>query len=426
MNNFSGFMATLNNNKDPSKRSFADVEDSSDGSDNEMNDVWPRFLLVRASDKDRPLTKLSPFAIHKGIQGLAGTVTDVKRLRSGDILVEVDRKAQAKNLLKCKFFVNTPVEVSPHRTLNTSKGVIRCRELVECFEDEILAELRDQGVIGVHRITIKRDGRTINTWTLILTFSTSTLPEKIKCAFLKVNVSPYIPNPLRCFKCQQYGHHRNNCKHSAICGRCSGSHEDQECSAAPQCQNCKGPHPAWSKDCPMWRKEKLIQEVRITRKLTFPEARKIVEQDSQPKGQTYAQAAAPPHPTKEMSIQTDFTWLDRPHPVPTKISSSPSSRSVNTQASEEINSSQSETGSARPSGATGQAAAKQSAAKKNKVIPSKASGASKAPPKNQSKNQKSSSQVQIDITLHPEGDLEEEMETTAETPPSVRSKVKQK
>ena len=31
---------------------------------------------------------------------------------------------------------------------------------------------------------------------------------------------------------------------------------------------------------------------RITRKLTFPEARKIVEQDNQPKGQTYAQAAA--------------------------------------------------------------------------------------------------------------------------------------
>ena len=34
---------------------------------------WPRFLVIRSTDRDRPLSKLSPFAIDKGVQGLAGT-----------------------------------------------------------------------------------------------------------------------------------------------------------------------------------------------------------------------------------------------------------------------------------------------------------------------------------------------------------------
>ena len=43
---------------------------------------WPRYLALNATDEGKTLSKLSPFAIHKGIAG--GDVT-IKRQVSGDI-----------------------------------------------------------------------------------------------------------------------------------------------------------------------------------------------------------------------------------------------------------------------------------------------------------------------------------------------------
>ena len=33
---------------------------------------WPRYLVMNATDEGKPLSKLSPFAIHKGVNGIAG------------------------------------------------------------------------------------------------------------------------------------------------------------------------------------------------------------------------------------------------------------------------------------------------------------------------------------------------------------------
>ena len=47
---------------------------------------------MESVDGTRPLSKLSPFALQTGIQGLAGVPKTVNRLRSGQVLIEVDRK----------------------------------------------------------------------------------------------------------------------------------------------------------------------------------------------------------------------------------------------------------------------------------------------------------------------------------------------
>ena len=44
-----------------------------------------------------------------------------------------------------------------------------------------------------------------------------------------------------------------------------------------KCVNCNGEHTAYSKNCPRWITENEIQRVRTERKISFPEARKIVE-----------------------------------------------------------------------------------------------------------------------------------------------------
>ena len=49
--------------------------------------------------------------------------------------------------------------------------------------------------------TIKKNGETINTNTYIMTFNTHKIPKEIKIGYQKINVKPYIPNPLRCYEC---------------------------------------------------------------------------------------------------------------------------------------------------------------------------------------------------------------------------------
>ena len=40
---------------------------------------------------------------------------------------------------------------------------------------------------------------------------------------------PYTLEALRCFRCQQFGHHQNNCSRIPACRICSGKHLIQQC-----------------------------------------------------------------------------------------------------------------------------------------------------------------------------------------------------
>jgi len=245
----------------------------------------------------------------------------VRKLRSGHLLVEVDRESHARNLLRSTKLVDTPIKVSAHRTLNSKKGVIRCRDILDCSDEEILENLKSQHVQEVRRIVVTRDGTKRATGTFILTFGGTTLPKTVKVAYINVSVDPYIPSPMRCFKCQKFGHTKFNCRHTATCARC-GSNEhcdDRQCDRPARCVNCGGDHCAFDKTCAQWIVEKQIQTVRYSRNISFPEARKIVEgQRSQP---TYSSvvasgagtAAAAKQTaslgTRTTTTQTDVSWI---------------------------------------------------------------------------------------------------------------------
>jgi len=69
---------------------------------------------------------------------------------------------------------------------------------------------------------------------------------------------PYSPEPLRCFRCQRFGHHQASCDRPQVCGMCSGPHQTEGCLAKykarqevqPRCPNCSQAHHAWNKTCP--------------------------------------------------------------------------------------------------------------------------------------------------------------------------------
>ncbi|GFU94992.1 uncharacterized protein TNCV_2158171 [Trichonephila clavipes] len=66
--------------------------------------VHSRSLLISLPNKE--MSTKSPFAIHKALLGIGGEPKSIKRLRSGDLLIEAISDLQTKSFLLAKTFLN--------------------------------------------------------------------------------------------------------------------------------------------------------------------------------------------------------------------------------------------------------------------------------------------------------------------------------
>ncbi|GBL69136.1 hypothetical protein AVEN_215727-1 [Araneus ventricosus] len=198
-----------------------------------------RYMLINAPNT---FHTVSPFLVQKLLTSCIGEIQNVKKLRSGDLLVQVDSK-QASVISKLTHLGTFPIETSFHKTLNVSRGVLSNHDFIHVTEAEFLEELRDQNVCAARRINIRRDGRLIPTQHVVLTFQTPVLPKSIKAGYINCKLRPYIPNPLRCFKCQRFGHSQQSCRGTnPVCGKCAESgREINVCTSDTfKCRNCSG------------------------------------------------------------------------------------------------------------------------------------------------------------------------------------------
>ncbi|GFX63647.1 uncharacterized protein TNCV_2824331 [Trichonephila clavipes] len=109
-------------------------------------------------------------------------------MRSGDLFLEVSSSTQAKSLANLKKLAHLDVHVVAHGSLNSSRGVISPADFFECIH---------RGDIG---------------------------------EYARPKVREYIPNPLRCFNCQRYGHSKNVCRGQPTCPRCGEvGHDSNDC-----------------------------------------------------------------------------------------------------------------------------------------------------------------------------------------------------
>ncbi|GFU50694.1 uncharacterized protein TNCV_240821 [Trichonephila clavipes] len=242
---------------------------------------------VSAADKGCWVYPLDPrpdaVALYSGCT-LGGEPKSIKRLRSGDLLIETISDLQTKPFLLAKTFLNSPVNVSPHKTLNLCRGVISEPDLLSAPESEILEGFSDQGVIQ--------------------------LPTTVKAGYLNCKIRAYIPNPLRCFKCQRFGHSQIACSGQLTCSRCASvGHSSADCSLEQKCVNCSQPHSSDSKQSPKWKAEKEIQAIKTNRNISCLEARNLIAPQI---SQTYAQVAKPSTVTSTTQTDENITQIKCP------------------------------------------------------------------------------------------------------------------
>ena len=135
------------------------------------------------------MSSLLPFLVHKTIMSFTREPKSIKTLRSSDLLIQCAKELHQKSLLQMNTFCNLKCYVTPHSSLNTSKGIVRCPALSKVTPEHIIEFMAKQGVPDVSRITVCRDGIMKLTSTFVLTFNTPILPTVVKIGFIQVKAA---------------------------------------------------------------------------------------------------------------------------------------------------------------------------------------------------------------------------------------------
>ena len=246
--------------------------------------TWARYLVVESENPEEPLAGLSPWAIEEGFKGISQAIKIERNLNKdkGIFLIECQNERASKNALARNGtnFVDRKIKVSPHRSLNTSRGVIHCYDLRNDTIEFIEEKLKSQGVTKVHRARKGKSEPPQFTHTYFLTFGTPTPPENVKIAYIKVKVEPFIEKPHQCHNCKKFGHSKHKCRGKPVCGQCGSEAHEGSCPHAPKCSNCGGTHGPTSKKCGIYLKEVEILKIKSERKVSFKEAKRIVDTSS--------------------------------------------------------------------------------------------------------------------------------------------------
>lgn len=240
----------------------------------------PKFLILSRVDanEEYKMNTVSPFLIHKAIIHTAGPNVEVKNLKDGTLLLKSTTKQADKLLKLTSLFDKIKVKVEEHKTLNYSKGKIICPLLKYVSDSEILENLKCQNVTELYRIKYKVNGEEKESHSFILTFHTPILPETIAVGYYIARVKPYIPQPMRCFQCQEFGHTTKRCQKKAVCAVCANppcdTHVSKDCKDTPKCVNCSQAHTSFSKMCEVYKDEFEIQTIKTIKRTSYYAARK--------------------------------------------------------------------------------------------------------------------------------------------------------
>ena len=122
-----------------------------------INEDYAHFFVIKWKEGD--FLKTSLFLIQKAIQSVVGEPKTIKKLKPGELLIELQSNLQTSKLKKLSQLANIPIIVSAHKTLNSCRGVISETDLQYISDEEILENLKDQNVTNVQRIVISKENK---------------------------------------------------------------------------------------------------------------------------------------------------------------------------------------------------------------------------------------------------------------------------
>lgn len=236
-----------------------------------------------------------------------------KKMKSGDFLMNIDAREKEK-VMNLTQIGEIPVFFKEAWDMNNTKVTIFNEDLINYpmdndknINEELLQDLQSQNPntnilnAQIQNVFNKNSNRRINSKRAIITLEGKISELELNQKRLMLNleslpVQLYIPDPKICKNCWSYDHISTKtypCPNPhKICGNCAKNfHLPTEnskiigkCDCDPKCVNCKQYHPAWSRDCPFYKKEKKFWEIATKQRISYRQAKHIQED----KPRTYA------------------------------------------------------------------------------------------------------------------------------------------
>ena len=214
---------------------------------------------------------------------------------------------QADTLLKANGIMGIPVKVTRPWSHNKKplepkpfRGVILNVDLD--FSEQEIAE--ETGALTAKRIIRVEGGQQVKTTTVALTFKDEP-PKMVYVGFYRFRVCHYIPAPIRCGRCQRFGHPTSAC-HSKQprCVRCGEAHSFDDCPKKAEgqpahCANCGGNHSAAYRGCR--RYQQVREALKIVGKERVSYADAVKRQKQEAKKTTPLMVATPTDPPQSSS-----------------------------------------------------------------------------------------------------------------------------
>ena len=274
-----------------------DVEPDSDHDDDQigMNDdnaSQQYIIFIKAKEIDTNIAQRAtahPIKFKTDFEQTFGKPLDLQIHHKNRCLKVLCANAhQHAELLQALFFMGIAIEASlprnqpTHRNTGTSFGNTRqpqCQAIIHNVPIELnINEIQfETEAVKAYRLTrIGLNGRE-PTKSVILSFY-ETPPEFVKIGYLRLRTNPYIPNPIRCNKCQKMNHTTARCtKATSSCSYCAQNHEYANCdkriqNQPPKCANCNGQHSAAFRGCPIYVEIKQALSIRTTEAISYKEA----------------------------------------------------------------------------------------------------------------------------------------------------------
>lgn len=248
---------------------------------------------VRMTGTKESLSEINPIILTRIITDLASGFSDCRRNRDGQITFMTKNASQARKIIGKRNLQISPsqtieVEITMIESLNCSRGTIFGSDLIKIPIDEdensLLPNLKEYGVTAIEKIKTRgRDGNLDFLGLHVLTFDTRNVPTEVMVGFLHFSVKEWVPSPMKCQFCLEFGHTKNRCsKNVKLCRKCNNPEHEDQCHEI-KCHHCLPPsdkHESFSMMCPVMKKEKRICQEKVARGISFAQARKIVENDA--------------------------------------------------------------------------------------------------------------------------------------------------
>lgn len=203
-----------------------------------------------------------------------GNIKAVQPLHSGAIIIELDSKNLANWLRSPAGRQSLEDKLGPLVSLRERTFGIVLQYLpisLKIDHDEFLRKCEEENTLparslhSIHWIKPpqRRTKEQQRAFALLQVADVGTANDILKEGLCiqsnRITVQKDKKEPIRCVKCQRFGHIARNCRNPAdTCGTCGNSHRTAECNAyrTERCINCKNTHhTSWSRACPEFKRQ---------------------------------------------------------------------------------------------------------------------------------------------------------------------------